>query len=660
MISSSITSSHKCLMTMINHFFTRFTFTSLLILFLGDFCQEGYSQKDQAHLFKKKQSQTILKNDHPWLKKQQLNYKKSSRLDPLKFDQLWLNLPNFSYSYSLAKNNTTFEACRRALMDLCSYQEWGFPRDELQQVRSAWAGLAILITLENLGDDLPFTERQRAEDRLLSQLQLYKNLLRGNLTPPPWWGMTNHPDSIVHGCFAFACSQHKTIRKNAFAKECGDHFHRILRKNFNLNDANPMSRSSTRWPKNIPGDWIRLWLLQNHSFHFQNLDHQAWAKGRLMQYQSMLLPGGSDLCLTNSSLPIMHKGWSVPVCIGLGELSGDNSGFFMASQLQRSFSQNWNPWLFSAINWLKTPVLTTASLRKLRFQDPESGTYCFRSSLNRDGSHLTFHCGYPLIKSTYQSWASGRQDISLAESLSNQGSWTWQSDQRWILGTQLSNSPTTKNFNTLLIGGQGQHFDAYPHGRPGQWRHEAQASKVFINEHFGSSWLLGGEFRGAYPEKLGLKAYIRILLILSPKMVMDVQLIETNDVQKMTQSYHSPDYPLDPRPDGFYQKVTGVQRKGLAWPKGDWSINYSKDHLKKDVATASHIANTQLWTSCSVMASADLLKDLHIQRSSDHQIKLSYYRNQYRARFLITEKECHVQVNVFGKPFYNTIAKRPQ
>jgi len=336
-------------------------------------------------------------------------------------------------------------------------------------------------------------------------------------------------------------------------------------------------------------------------------------KVRLDQIDDIVLPGQEDL-VDWTGRKEERKVHLIPLLRVLGqrlpspEANQLASGLFLAD---RSFC---GPWDFlgvvHAIQQAPRDIDHKFSISSF----PASGLFTGRESRRPGSAQFIFRAGPPGGKLAYQAHLDGRPDLDFGHLLPDQGSFWWHHKGRLILGHQvMDRQPLTSDFNTLMIGHQGQVFEGYPRYAMRHWPKPA-GGRVFLDEVHGHSWLLGAELKGAYAPEAGLESWVRLVLWVGPGILIQVDEVTLAREEELTFSYHSPQLPLSPKDNGFYQRISAMRMISKSFPQGAWDIA-DRGAVGQSVSfVATEKVKSKVWSRVNLMGPEAIVSDAWIER----------------------------------------------
>jgi hypothetical protein len=574
------------------------------------------------------------------------------KISEKQFSHIWFGLGNAALRFHLYKKAEDFMACRKSLMALCSYKKWFDLEHELLGTDAVWPVVAVVYSKALVQSECPETEKQQIRHRLHLQLLKYDALCRGE-SSVPWWEITNHPDRIPHLLAMTLLALDEAGHDDKLSKRVLDEVLRQCRRTYSLAEEQTDGAGPFGVLQGLRADWARLALAsiwpKADKDPFMTLD---WAKRRQLWYEAITLPGQTEFWSDGGeTCGPMSSQW-VPLLAKMAAITKNEHLQHFALEATRALRTTWTPWLFLSALWADEGLKEDVDHHAVFQTFPSQGWMLGREHRRRGGAFLSFHCGNPVGEPWHKAWLAGRPDLDLSNCLPDQGSWTLRWDDRVILGATPSETSSTMHFNTLLVGDEGQLFEGYPRYRPEELKRVPLGGKLMLNERYGNSWLLMGEYSNSYSNTSELKKFYRVLLWLSPSMVIQLDHVKCDKAKDLKFFYNSPNYPLALHKDGFYQKVTGMQMRSTSFPQGVWSVDYRRDQEGRDVAVAKESVMADTWDRCCLLANLEVQSDTWIERVQTG-VHMDFYKGMYRLDYQFEDDQFRLKMQVGEKVFFD-------
>ena len=572
------------------------------------------------------------------------------------FRRLWEGLGNAALRYRLQGKAEDFTACRKSLMALASYGQWYALENDLLGTEAVWPVVVAIYARGWLGNDLPQTERELLRARFHRQLLRYEALVDGK-TQVPWWGISNHPDLLPHLVAMALLAKDEEGYDDRRARKMLDEVSRQYRRYVNLADQQSDGADPFGVSHGLVVDWSRLILGPLLGSLYKEDDQtDVWARRRLAWYDAIILPGQNQLWSDEGVGSELRCAELLPVLWGLASRTKNGQTQHFALEMDRK-SKSWSPWLFLSILW-GSPEIKEDIDHRYNFQVfPSQGWAFGRENRRLEAAHFSFHVGNPAGETWHKAWLLGRPDLDFSHLQPDQGSWTWRVQNRTLLGVALHREfPATRHYNTLTVGDMGQLFEGYPRYLQDELKISKLGGELLVNERYGNSWLLLGEFSKSYSPKAELEKFYRAILWLSPTIMIQLDHVVCKNPKALSFTYNSPDYPLSPRGGGFYQKVSGYQFRSGSFPQGEWTIDYQRDEQDKDVAKAKESVVSALWDRCCLMTPASIQQDAWIEYLQSG-IHLDFYQGQYKLEYSFKDAMFNLKMQVGEKSFFEVSKK---
>ena len=572
------------------------------------------------------------------------------------FRRLWEGLGNAALRYRLQGKAEDFAACRKSLMALASYGQWYALENDLLGTEAVWPVVVAVYAKGWLGNELPQTERELLRGRFHRQLLRYEALVDGN-AQVPWWGISNHPNLLPHLVAMALLAKDEEGHDDRRARKILDEVSRQYRRYMNLADGQSDGADPFGVGYGLAVDWSRLMLGPLLGSLYKEDDHtEAWARRRCAWYDAIILPGQTQLWREDGIRPEHRTAELMPVLWGLASRTKSGNTQHFALEMDRK-NKSWSPWLFLSILWGSSEIKEDID-HGFSFQNfPSQGWAFGRENRRLEAAQFSFHAGNPAGEAWHKAWLLGRPDLDFSHLQPDQGSWTWRVQNRTLLGVAGHRELlATQHYNTLTVGGMGQLFEGYPRYRQDELKIPNLGGQLLVNERYGNSWLLMGEFSKSYSPQAELEKFYRVILWLSPTIMIQLDHVVCKNAKALRFSYNSPDYPLSLRGGGFYQKVSGYQFRSGSFPQGEWTVNYQRDEHGKDVARAQETVVSALWDRCCLMTPASIQKDAWIEYLQSG-IHLDFYQGQYKLEYGFKEGVFKLKMQVGEKSFFEVSRK---
>ena len=564
---------------------------------------------------------------------------------------LWAGLGNAVLAYQMNPDEALLTACRKNMMALCSYKHWFSIEKPLEGDDSVQVTLALTYAYEALKGHLSKEEAQKITERLTAQLNHYRDVISGDLIVP-WWPMNNAPKLWYHVSAMVALVQTLSDVAPLGARELKSELIRQWRKMIHILELYPSGDSPFGVQDGLIMDHACLTMAEAFPNEDSAKAYRQWLMAREKWYRAIIKPGQRQVWLNfdhgYSNLP-----W-IPVLFAIARENQSQSLQHMTLSLMSEKRNQQDPWVYQSIRW-HDPELGEDIDHHPKFEVfKESGWALGHENRRLNGAFFSFLCGAPGGKPHFDAWTQGRNDLTFEHVLPQQSSWSWTLKDRHLFGPPNVQSPLTENFNGgLLVNGCGEMFEPYPRYRTDHWRRKEVGGKLFLNKTFGESWILGGSFETCYPEKANLKHYRKVMIWLGPAIIMELSQVESHTDSEFSFTYNSPEFPLAKRPDGFYQKVSGIQAKSASFPQGNWNMGSIKELSGNDASTAKEsISAVKTWNRCVLLTTSDLSQDAWFEALSDG-IHLDFFKSRYQITYRFEDDRFMLKCQVNGKEFFN-------
>lgn len=558
---------------------------------------------------------------------------------------LWKNLANTALVWKRSGDIKIKDLLRRNLMALCTFESWFDDDKEFKNTESARVALQIVFAMHWSEEALAAVELERVHQRLGQQLQKYLALARGDKSSP-WWGIVSHPDHLPH--MAAMAGIAKTIKSSnrLLASEALSECQRHIGRYQTLMDQRDGSALCLSLDRDLEQQFYLLLidLLDDGKIS------PRWAQ-RYELLEFMVLPGQEGL-VDWTGQNENRKVHMIPLLRTLGQRLPSPKANRLAHRLfnaDRSFTGPWD--FLSAIHSVQHAKFDIDHQFKAASY-PMSGLFMGRESRRLGAAQLLFRAGPPGGQTAYDAFLLGRPDLDFDHLLPDQGSFWWHHKGRLILGHQMmGNKPKTSDFNTLSIGLHGQVFEGYPRYSQRHWQKPA-GGYIFLDQVHGHSWILGAQLKGCYPSEVGLESWIRLLLWVGPGILIQVDEVTLDSPQEMNFHYNSPQLPLSPKEDGFYQRISGMRMVSKSFPKGKWNIEQRDAVGQKTSFVATESLVTREWSRVNLMGPESMVSDAWVERLNAGT-GLDFQRKNIRFAYRLDGAGLETSLFVRDKEFFN-------
>jgi hypothetical protein len=563
-------------------------------------------------------------------------------------EALWHGLGNSALGQTWERGDSS--TVRQNMMALSSYEHWFSEQAFSEGKRSVAPTFYLCYAFEVLKSELSKGEEEKVRGRLGRQLEKYGEVILGEWDTN-WWPLTNHVDFLPHlAAMGQLCEVMSKSRPHT-VKLMKEELFRQWSKVIHLIGAEDRDGLALGVADSIWADWALMTLLDTYPKEGPAKLTEQYLLNRLPWYKAIILPGQGGIWGEQKKMSASVP-W-LPCVMNLARLAKSEELQHLALHLLKDHRSDAMPWAFLAVDWHDENLGEDIDHAPAFVTFPESGWSFGRTSRRMRSSHFTFLCGQPGGATLFEAWLRGRENMSFDHVRPNFSSWSWFLNGRRVVAPIEHDSPKTQDFAGMMSAGHGQWFEDYPRYRSEHWRKAGVGSTYFVNETHGESWLLGGAFAHCYPTEAKLERYDRVMLWLGASVLMEFSRVKTIEDAEVQFFYPSPDYPLAKRPDGFYQKVSGIQLKSASFPQGSWKIGQVKDARGREVDVgAETYPKVREWNRCVLMASSDLVQDAWIESAVDG-IHLDFFKNRYQVVYRFEENRFIIKVEVNGKIFFD-------
>ena len=558
---------------------------------------------------------------------------------------LWKNLANTALVWKVKGGDELKKNLRKNIMALCTYDSWFDAKNEFKDTEPSRVALQIAFAIPWMEDALAPVERDRVHQRLAQQLQKYLAIARGE-TKSPWWGVVSHPENLPHLAAMVGMSQVLKSSNRLIASEALSEAERQLKRVntiMNQGDGSALSLAPDR-------DLEQQFYLMLIDILLDNRISPHW-KQRLQHLQNMVLPGQEKL-VDWTGLKEERKVHMIPLMRILGQRLSSPEANRLAHRLfvaDRSFV---GPWSFLDVTHALQNPPHGIDHQFHHSSFPQSGLFIGRESRRHGAAQFIFRSGSPGGETAYEAYTLGRPDLDFEHLLPDQGTFWWHYKNRLILGHQVMGSrPLTSDFNTLTIGHHGQIFEGYPRYSPRHWPQKA-GGRVFLDEVHGHSWLLGSELSGAYSPEVGLKSWIRLLLWVGPGILIQIDELSLKQPSNLSFKYNSPQLPLSPKSDGFYQRISGMRMISKSFPQGKWAVTDRGAVGQSTSFVATENLKTQTWSRVNLMGPEAIVSDAWIEKLQAGT-GLDFNRKNIRLAYRFDDHGLSLSLKVREKIFFD-------